>query len=120
MGNHSQIRIVLRNLLTNAIKFTPEKGEIILTSGYEDNYVAIAVIDSGIGMDAAQLRNLFTSKHQTTYGTNGERGTGIGLLLSKEFVERSGGQIFVSSEPSKGSTFTIRLRSKNENDQLDA
>jgi signal transduction histidine kinase len=111
MGNKVQMSIVLRNLLTNAIKFTPANGEVVLTSALEGDYVSVSVIDTGIGMNEAQLKKLFTARHQSTYGTNGEKGTGIGLLLSKEYIERSGGQIQVVSEPFKGSVFTIRLKS---------
>ncbi|EDM33991.1 hypothetical protein PBAL39_05903 [Pedobacter sp. BAL39] len=104
-----QINIVIRNLLANAIKFTPEGGSIELSSFSFDGYVAFSVKDSGIGMSSQQLDQLFSHQSLSTCGTGGEKGTGLGLLLSKEYVEACGGQISAISTPGKGSTFTILL-----------
>lgn len=99
---------VVRNLITNAIKFTNESGEIKV-EGYEINgQVYTQIIDNGIGMPQELVDNLFKLDEKVSRdGTSKEKGTGLGLLLCKEFLERSGGKITVSSEIGKGSIFTF-------------
>jgi len=105
-----QINIVLRNLVMNAIKYTGSGGTITISGGVTGNNVSISVTDTGVGMTQAQLENLFSPKTgRTTYGTAGERGIGLGLLLCMEFVKVNNGTITATSEPDKGSTFTVTL-----------
>jgi signal transduction histidine kinase len=101
---------ILRNLITNAIKFTPSGGYISLSAERVDGKVTISVSDTGIGMTRDQLNNLFRlDNHLTKIGTSQETGTGLGLILCKEFVDIHKGFIQVESEPDKGSTFKFSL-----------
>jgi PAS domain S-box-containing protein len=101
---------VLRNLLSNAIKFTAESGSVTVSARGNGAWVEVAVSDDGVGMAADQVENLFRlDRLQSTRGTGGEAGTGLGLLLCKDFVERYGGTIAVDSAPGQGSTFRVRL-----------
>ena len=101
---------VIQNLITNAIKFTPAKGRIIISSNEKKNYVEVSVQDTGIGIGEEKLSNLFEfSTIFTTNGTAGEKGTGLGLSLCKEFIEKNNGKIWVESELGKGSKFTFTL-----------
>lgn len=102
---------VLRNLLSNAIKFTNDNGWIRVWSEYNGNgKVAIIVQDNGVGIPEEGLSSLFKiDTHYSTTGTNKEKGTGLGLLLCKEFIERNGGSIRVESQVDVGSKFIISL-----------
>ena len=105
-----QIDIVLRNLINNAIKFTNPGGSIKLSAKTVKDKVFISVTDTGIGMPHDKLGKLFSfSPGLSTYGTNGENGLGIGLLLCYEFIKASNGTISVTSEVNKGTVFTIEL-----------
>lgn len=99
---------MLRNLVTNSLKFTPSGGKIAVAARETSGMVEIAVADTGVGMSDVALTQLFRleSKYQTS-GTQGEKGTGLGLILCKEFIERHGGAIRVESEPGKGTAFTL-------------
>ena len=102
----------LRNLTNNAIKYTPRGGTILIKTIRQNDFIKISVIDSGTGMTQEQINNLFDlQKTQTKSGTNGELGSGLGLLLCKEFVEKNKGSITVKSEWGKGSilSFTVPL-----------
>ena len=120
-GNHlvfadsKMLRTVLINLITNAIKFTPKGGKITLSSQIIDNLIEISVSDNGIGMRQSDLLKLFRiDVHHTTSGTESETGTGIGLILCKELVDKNGGTIWAESEIGKGSTFKFTIpKSKN-------
>ena len=110
-ANENMIRLVLRNLISNAIKFTPKRGKVEV--GMRQNHLdfELYIKDSGMGMSEEVKRNLFqTGKHMTTRGTENEKGTGLGLLLCKEFVEKYNGTIKVESSFGKGSKFTITLK----------
>jgi signal transduction histidine kinase len=105
------INTVIRNLLNNAIKFTPNQGQIRLSCQVEDATIRVQVSDTGIGMSATKCENLFneiTTKN-STLGTAGEKGTGLGLLICKDFVEKHGGKIWVESEVGKGSSFYFTI-----------
>lgn len=105
-----QADIVLRNIISNAIKFTPQHGSINISATTTGNKVSIAIQDTGVGMNEEQISKLFrATANNNTYGTVGEKGTGLGLLLCYEFIKGNGGNIFVTSELKKGSTFTIEL-----------
>jgi signal transduction histidine kinase len=103
------LNISLRNILSNAIKFTPKGGAISAGHRVGDNYIEMFVTDNGIGIDEEKQKDLFSIKNISTPGTDGEKGTGLGLYLIKEFTEKNGGQIAVESKPGKGSTFTLRF-----------
>lgn len=105
------LRSVVQNLITNAIKFTQTEGLIIVSSANKDNFVEVSVQDTGIGLELEKSSELFKfSTRSTTNGTAGEKGTGLGLPLCKEFVEKHGGNIWVESELGKGSKFTFTLK----------
>jgi signal transduction histidine kinase len=104
------LKTVLRNLVSNAIKFTNTGGTISIEAEQTDSNVTVSVVDNGIGIAPEDLKNLFDiSEVLTTKGTAGETGTGLGLLLCKEFVEKHGGNIWVESEVGKGSEFKFTL-----------
>jgi signal transduction histidine kinase len=102
---------VLRNLINNALKFTHAKGIIIVSARIEGKNVAITVEDTGVGMPSDVCDKIFdiSSQISSTSGTSGEVGTGLGLILCKEFVEKQGGAISVKSELGKGSSFTFTI-----------
>jgi signal transduction histidine kinase len=109
-ADSNTINLVIRNLMTNGIKFTNEGGHISIRSEDAGTFWKIHVSDDGVGMKSEVVRMLFdkTSPYSTR-GTANEKGTGLGLILCKEFVEKNGGTISVSSEEGKGSTFTFTL-----------
>ena len=106
----NMINTVLRNLLTNALKFTPKNGEVSIGFFVKDSICLLSVRDNGVGIAAGRIDKLFSidTAHKTK-GTEMEPGTGLGLILCKEFVERHGGRIEVESEPGKGSEFRVIL-----------
>jgi PAS domain S-box-containing protein len=109
-ADEDMIKTVLINLISNAIKFTPEGGSVKLSASRWDKMIQTTVSDNGIGIageDSVKLFSLNTS--YSTPGTANEKGTGLGLLICKEFVERNGGTIRVESEKGKGSRFIFTL-----------
>lgn len=105
-----QFTIILRNLISNALKFTPDEGSIKIDVVSKGEKTIITIRDSGIGMDEVNLQNLFDpSKREKRKGTNNEKGFGLGLVFVKEFISRNGGKINVTSETGNGTTFTIEL-----------
>lgn len=105
------VRLVVQNLLINAIKFTKTDGHIIVTAVDEADFVQITVQDDGMGIDPEKVADMFGfNKMFTTKGTEGEQGTGLGLPLCKEFVERNDGRIWVESKPGSGSKFVFNLK----------
>jgi two-component system sensor histidine kinase/response regulator len=101
---------IIRNLLSNAIKYTATGGKIEITSKTENNYVEVTVSDTGVGIKEENIGKLFRiDENFSTKGTNDETGTGLGLILCKEFVKKNGGDIWVTSAPGKGSNFTFKL-----------
>ncbi|MFT4678649.1 MAG: PAS domain S-box-containing protein [Flavobacteriales bacterium] len=106
----NMLKTVLRNLVSNAIKFTNHEGSIEVMTAAKGNQFEISIVDNGIGMSAETIQNLFEiSTNFSLLGTANERGSGLGLVLCKEFVERLGGRICVESELGEGSTFTFNL-----------
>jgi len=104
------INLVLRNLLSNAIKFTPSGGRIILEIEQNDQNIKVAVRDTGVGIPEENIPKLFDKEtYFTTYGTNKEKGSGLGLNLCREFVEANSGNIAVDSQQGKGSVFYFTL-----------
>jgi signal transduction histidine kinase len=105
-AHHNTIDTVVRNLLSNAIKFTPEGGRVELRAEQTDGYARVSVADTGIGINQSSIAGLFkVGTHHNSLGTSQEKGTGLGLMLCKDFVERNGGTIGVDSTEGKGSTF---------------
>lgn len=103
------LHFILRNLINNAIKFT-QNGKIELRAEVKDGKVQIAVKDTGVGMPPDFIPHIFDVEHKSsTKGTAGEKGTGLGLPLCKEFIEKNGGEIWVESTPNQGSTFFFTL-----------
>ena len=104
------VNTILRNLLTNAIKFTNANGKIIVSAEQKDTFFEISVIDSGVGIDPNNFHKIFRIDSKFSLpGTEKERGSGLGLILCKEFVEKQGGKIWVESELGKGSKFIFTL-----------
>jgi signal transduction histidine kinase len=110
MVDKNQLRLILRNLLNNAIKFSFIKGNIRFSHTIKGKEIEISVSDTGVGMAEEQLKDLFSPSNRSTPGTSGEKGTGLGLLLCKEFVENNGGKISVQSTLHKGTTITFSLK----------
>ncbi|MGC8803367.1 MAG: sensor histidine kinase, partial [Bacteroidales bacterium] len=113
-ADESMLLTILRNLISNAIKFTPEKGRIKLSAQLsEEHMVQISVSDTGIGIPSQVIPNLFRiDVTYSTKGTSNESGTGLGLVLCKEFVEKHGGKIWVESKEKEGSTFYFTIPSE--------
>jgi len=109
-ADKSMINTVLRNLISNALKFTRKGGEINISAEKRAKDILVSVSDSGIGIAPERLEMIFRiDESNSTNGTNNEKGTGLGLVLCKEFVETHGGKIRVESEEGKGSTFYFTL-----------
>lgn len=110
MADAGQLNVVIRNLLNNAIKFTGKGGRITVRSMVAGKQLSISVADTGVGMTREQQDKLFkATTGGSTYGTAGEKGVGIGLLLSYEFVKANSGEIAVESQQGIGTTFTVTL-----------
>jgi len=109
-AHKNSINTVVRNLISNAIKFTPEEGRITLSVLKQNGEVVASITDTGVGMSQNVIDKLFRidSKHSTK-GTANEKGTGLGLILCKEFVEKNGGRIWVTSREGEGSVFYFTL-----------
>jgi signal transduction histidine kinase len=110
LADENHVKVVLRNLISNAIKFTDANGQVILSSELSDDKIIICVEDNGKGMTEQEIGKLFTLQtHFSQRGTQGESGTGIGLMLCKELVELNGGKVWVESKLNKGSKFYFSL-----------
>lgn len=107
MADHDMLHLVVRNLVSNAIKFTPVDGEVIISTRYRDTEGLIVIADNGIGMSAEKQETLFRLNASATYGTNNEKGIGLGLLLCKEFTEQQNGKIWFESKVDQGSVFYV-------------
>ncbi|OQY59647.1 MAG: hypothetical protein B6245_05585 [Desulfobacteraceae bacterium 4572_88] len=103
-------RMIIRNLMSNALKFTSEGGYVKVSAKMLDNEAVVTVSDNGLGIKEENIRKLFKiDTHHSTPGTADERGTGLGLILCKEFVDKNGGKIWIESEFQKGSDFKFTL-----------
>lgn len=110
LADEKSISTVLRNMVSNAIKYTNPGGKITVSAKQKDNLVEVSVSDTGVGMNKAKLEKLFSiSEKNSEPGTGNEKGTGLGLILCKEFVEKNDGTIWAESEPGKGSRFIFTL-----------
>ncbi len=111
-ADKDMIRTVLRNLISNAVKFTPRGGEVKVnaSTSTKGDRLEISVTDTGVGINEQDITGLFRiDVKKSTRGTDNEKGTGLGLILCKEFVEKNNGTITVTSTPGKGSCFTFTL-----------
>jgi two-component system, sensor histidine kinase and response regulator len=107
--DEDMLQLVVRNLLNNAIKFTPSFGKISIHSKLSGNTVQLCISDSGKGIPEEQQKEIFSLKIQSTYGTNKEKGIGLGLVLCKEYIELQNGQIWFDSRPDVQTNFYISL-----------
>ena len=109
-ADENMLKTVIRNLISNALKFSFEEGVITIKAIVQDSYVEVSVADTGVGISPENLALLFRIDATiTTKGTSNEIGTGLGLIICKEFIERHNGKIWVESEPGKGSQFKFTL-----------
>jgi signal transduction histidine kinase len=118
-ADKAMISTILRNLISNAIKFTNTGGKIVISTEQRPNELVISVLDSGVGMNNESIGKLFRiEENYSTLGTQKEKGTGLGLLLCKEFVDKHGGRIGVESESGKGSKFFFSIPNSKATNSL--
>lgn len=111
-ADYDMTNLVIRNLLSNAIKFTRTNGLIKIGLSEQDGFIEVEIADNGVGMSKETADKLFTdNQFHTTYGTNNEKGSGLGLVLCQDFVKRNGGNIRVESIKDEGSKFFFTLPS---------
>lgn len=119
-SDKNQIDVVIRNLISNALKFTPENGMVTVEAKALGDKIEVTVRDTGIGMDKETREKIFTKNANiTTYGTNDEKGTGLGLILCQEMIENNHGEIWVESAPKIGTSFFFTLpKAKKETNAI--
>ena len=116
-ADENMVMIIFRNLISNAIKFTKPGGNINVSVTPGTKQVEISISDNGVGMDEEKIKTLFkVDSNATTLGTANEKGSGLGLILCKEFVEKHNGKIWVESEVGRGSVFKFTLPLNNLNE----
>ena len=113
-GDRDMINSVIRNLVTNAVKFTEKDKKVEIKVDTREEKVAVSIVDEGVGIPPEHMNKLFRidEKFKST-GTAGEKGTGLGLIICREFVEKNGGEISVESKPGEGSTFSFTVPMAN-------
>jgi signal transduction histidine kinase len=104
-ADHNMLELVIRNLINNAIKFTPSGGQVGIDLQINHSTCNLMISDNGIGIDASQQDEIFSLKSQSTFGTNNEKGIGLGLVLCKELLALQQGELWFESAPGKGTTF---------------
>lgn len=104
-ADHNMLELVIRNLINNAIKFTPSGGQVDIDLQIYNSTCNLMVSDNGIGIDPGQQDEIFSLKSQSTFGTNNEKGIGLGLVLCKELLALQQGELWFESAPGKGTTF---------------
>ena len=109
IADADMLELVIRNLVNNAIKFTAFDGEITISTEIQDKECRIKVQDNGVGIAKADYQNVFSLNSESTYGTNNEKGVGLGLVLCKEFVNMQKGKIWVESRLNEGTCFYVSL-----------
>jgi len=111
-ADSNMVKTIFRNLLNNAVKYTPHGGEVTIRMEHINEFIEFAIQDTGVGIPSDRIPKLFSlGEHFTTPGTDNEAGSGLGLMLCKDFVEKNNGKIWVESEPGKGSIFRFTLLS---------
>lgn len=115
-ADNDMIKTVIRNFISNAIKFTPEGKGIEVYYKHEGDFARICVQDHGVGIAADRLDSIF-HKGETTYGTGGEEGSGLGLQLCQDFARKNGGDAYVESVEGEGSTFSFTIPLKREGEE---
>ncbi len=112
-GDVNMIDTILRNLISNALKYTHTKGRVTVSAREHNKFIEISVSDTGVGIsENAQKKLLRSDTLHSTYGTRDEKGSGLGLLICREFIRRLGGNFFIKSEVGKGSVFTFSIPKK--------
>jgi two-component system sensor histidine kinase/response regulator len=112
-ADNDMLKTVVRNFLSNAIKFSPEDSSIEIIMSKEGEFAKVSVRDHGVGIAADRLGSIF-HKGETTYGTGGEEGSGLGLQLCQDFARKIGGDCMVESVEGEGSTFSVLIPLKKE------
>ncbi|MBO5467927.1 MAG: hybrid sensor histidine kinase/response regulator [Prevotella sp.] len=112
-ADNDMLKTVVRNFLSNAVKFSPENSTIEIITGIEGEFAKISIRDHGVGIAPERLGELF-HKGETTYGTSGEEGSGLGLQLCADFARKNGGDVAVESVLGEGSTFSVLVPLKKE------
>jgi signal transduction histidine kinase len=107
VADSDMLQLVIRNLVSNAIKFTPPGGRIDVSTKKTNNECRISIADNGRGIPLEQQADIFSLKVRSTFGTSNEKGVGLGLILCKEFTDQQGGRIGFESTPGRGSTFFV-------------
>lgn len=114
IADRNMLETIFRNLISNAIKFTEDNGEVLIFMERKKNQTVFSVQDNGVGIAPEKIEHLFAINHKNnTSGTNDETGTGLGLMLCKDFVEKHGGEIWVESQVEKGSVFKFSIPNKS-------
>ena len=108
VADNDMVKTVLRNFLSNAIKFSPEDSSIEIAASSEGDFAKVSVCDHGVGIAADRIGSIF-HKGETTYGTGGEEGSGLGLQLCQDFARKNGGECYVESVEGEGSTFSFTI-----------
>lgn len=104
-ADNNMLELIMRNLINNAIKFTPSGGHIIISLQIKNDHCQLMVTDNGIGIDPSQKEEIFSLRSQSTYGTNNEKGIGLGLVLCRELLALQDGELWFESVLGQGSTF---------------
>ena len=112
-ADNDMLKTVVRNFLSNAIKFSPEDSTIEIIMSREGENAKVSVRDHGVGIAADRLESIF-HKGETTYGTGGEEGSGLGLQLCQDFAKKNGGDCTVESVEGEGSTFSVLIPLKKD------
>jgi signal transduction histidine kinase len=117
LADQDQFDFIIRNLLSNAIKFTPGGGNVWISStqNTQTGYTDLRIKDTGIGLPEHRLSEIFDRDNESTDGTNGEKGTSLGLLMCKEYAEANGGKMSAESAEGKGTTFIVSLKTASKN-----
>ena len=113
--DENHFKIIIRNLIHNALKFTPHGGQVHIKFEEDNTGLKIKISDSGVGMNSDLVRDIMDKKLiRSTWGTQGEKGTGLGLSLSIELLEKNNGKIEIDSQLLKGTTFIVHLPQENQ------
>ena len=107
-ADDDMLKTVVRNFMSNAVKFSPEGSSIDIAVTVEGDFAKVSVRDHGVGIAPERLESIF-HKGETTYGTGGEEGSGLGLQLCADFARKNGGDVMVESALGEGSTFSVLL-----------